>query len=65
MRVRPDEAFNISMTLQDGKLKESGIWGLRVEYWDDIKNSYAPESSLFFYDIKENLTVSPAITLPV
>lgn len=57
MRVRPDEAFNISMTLLDGGLQESGIWGLRVEFWDDLSSSYAPESSLFFYDIKENLTV--------
>lgn len=45
------------MTLSDGQLRESGIWGMRVDYWDDVTSSYPPESSLFFYDIKENLTV--------
>lgn len=59
VRVRTDEAFNISMTLLDGRLKDSGIWGMRVDYWDELTNSYPPESSLFFYDIKENLTVRP------
>ena len=58
VRVRPDEVFNISMHLLDGSLRQSGIWGLRVDYWDDYTSSYPPESSLFFYDIKENLTVS-------
>lgn len=53
-----DEVFNISMSLLDGSLREAGIWGLRVDYWDDETSSYPPESSLFFYDIKENLTVS-------
>ena len=57
MRVRPDEVFNISMNLLDGSLQESGIWGLRVDYWDEYTSSYPPESSLFFYDIKEPLTV--------
>ena len=57
VRVRPDEVFNISMNLLDGSLQESGIWGLRVDYWDEYTSSYPPESSLFFYDIKEPLTV--------
>lgn len=60
MRVRPDEVFNISMNLLDGSLQESGIWGLRVDYWDEYTSSYPPESSLFFYDIKEPLTVRPS-----
>ena len=59
VRVRPDESFNISMNLVDGHIRDTGIWGMRVDYWDDQSSSYPPQSSLFFYDIKENLTVSP------
>lgn len=61
VRVQPNEIFNISMHLLDGSLKPTGIWGLRVDYWDEITYSYPPESSLFFYDIRENLKVPTAL----
>lgn len=57
MRVQPDEVFNISMTLMDGQIREGGIWGLRVDYWDDVSDSYPPGSSLFFYDTSANIQV--------
>ena len=50
VRVRTDEIFNISMALLDGSIQDNGIWGLRVDFWDDITDSYPPASSLFFYD---------------
>ena len=57
VRVQPDEMFNISMSLLDGEIREGGIWGMRVDYWDDVSNSYPPGSSLFFYDSTANIQV--------
>ena len=50
MRVRPEEVFNISLMLSDGTVQPDGTWGMRVDYWDEITDSYTPGSSLFFYE---------------
>lgn len=63
MRVRTDEIFNISMSLMDGEVRPGGIWGLRVDYWDEDSSSYPPEASLFFYDTNTTFTVSDLSTL--
>ena len=60
MRVRPDEVFNISMRLHDGNIREGGIWGLRVDFWDDVTDTYPPASSLFFYDVSAEVKVGMA-----
>ena len=60
VRVRPDEVFNISMRLHDGNIREGGIWGLRVDFWDDVTDTYPPASSLFFYDVSAEMKVGMA-----
>ena len=38
------------MRLMDGTVEKGGIWGMRVDYWDEASGSFPPESSYFFYD---------------
>ena len=38
------------MRLLDGAVERSGVWGLRVDYWDEASGSFPPNASYFFYD---------------
>lgn len=57
MRVPVYERFNISMHLMDGQIQDRGIWGMKVEFWDDHYHRWAPEASLFFYDHRIQMKV--------
>lgn len=41
----------------DGEIQEGGIWGMKVEFWDDDYHRWVPESSLFFYDHRIQMKV--------
>lgn len=50
VRADVEQQYTINMVLMDGELVEHGIYGLRVDYWDEDSKCFPPESSLFFYD---------------
>ena len=43
------------MRLLDGAVEQSGVWGMRVDYWDEATSSFPPNSSYFFYDTSLHL----------
>lgn len=57
IRADATQQYNISFSLMDGEITEGGIYGLRVDYWDEATNSFPPESSYFFYDISHDFKV--------
>ena len=58
IRAGAMQEYNISIVLMDGEITDEGIYGLRVDYWDEASLSFPPESSLFFYDAQQELMVS-------
>lgn len=58
VRADVEQQYTINMVLMDGELVEHGIYGLRVDYWDEDSKCFPPESSLFFYDAGHDFKVS-------
>lgn len=43
------------MRLMDGTVEQGGIWGVRIDYWDEATSSFPPNSSYFFHDASLHL----------
>ena len=57
IRADSTQQYNISISLMDGEITKGGIYGLRVDYWDEASNSFPPKSSYFFYDASHDFQV--------
>ena len=60
IRADATQQYNITIELLDGEIMAGGIYGLRVDYWDEHSSNFPPGSSLFFYDVSHILTVGAA-----
>ena len=67
IRADLSQTYNFSMRLMDGTVEQGGVWGMRIDYWDEATSSFPPESSYFFYDSSLRLSqvrVSALMAVP-